>query len=78
MDGDTIMTAQMINYSDARKLMQPGDVIAFGGSSAFSQIIKLVTFSEVSHVGVILKLILQTQIQVCFLTKLLNQRVKMA
>jgi hypothetical protein len=55
MDGDTIMTAQMINYSDARKLMQPGDVIAFGGSSAFSQIIKLVTFSEVSHVGVILK-----------------------
>jgi len=49
------MTAQTINYSDARQLMKPGDVIAFGGKSAFSQIIKLVTFSEVSHVGVILK-----------------------
>jgi len=49
------MTAIKMNYSDARSLMQPGDVIAFGGSSAFSKIIKLVTFSEVSHVGIILK-----------------------
>jgi len=49
------MTAQIIDYDQARALMQPGDVIAFGGSSAFSQIIKLVTFSDVSHVGVILK-----------------------
>jgi len=55
MDGDIVMTAQQINYSDARKLMKPGDVIAFGGSSAFSKIIKLVTFSEVSHVGILLK-----------------------
>lgn len=49
------MAVQTISYQEARQLMQPGDVIAFGGSSAFSQIIKFVTFSDVSHVGVILK-----------------------
>ncbi len=49
------MTAISIDYQQARELMKPGDVIAFGGSSAFSKIIKLVTFSDVSHVGVILK-----------------------
>ena len=38
--------------------MKPGDVIAFGGKGHFSEIIKFATFSEVSHVGVIL----QTQI----------------
>lgn len=49
------MAARHISYHEARALMQPGDVIAFGGSSAFSKIIKLVTFSNVSHVGIILK-----------------------
>ena len=47
------MTVQQISYKKARKLMQPGDVIAFGGKGHFSEIIKFATFSEVSHVGVI-------------------------
>ena len=33
--------------------MQPGDVIAFSSNSLFSTVIKLVTSSHVSHVGVI-------------------------
>ncbi len=44
-----------IDYDVARELMKPGDVIAFGGKGHFSEIIKFVTFSEVSHVGVILQ-----------------------
>ncbi len=47
-----------IEYREARKLMQPGDVIAFGGKSFFSEIIKFSTASKISHVGVIL----QTQV----------------
>jgi hypothetical protein len=35
--------------------MRPGDVIAFGGKGHFSEIIKFATFSDVSHVGVILQ-----------------------
>ncbi len=35
--------------------MKPGDVIAFGGKGNFSQIIKIATFSTVSHVGTILQ-----------------------
>ena len=49
------MTGQQITYSDARPLMQPGDVIAFGGKGHFSEIIKFATRSDVSHVGVVLK-----------------------
>jgi hypothetical protein len=49
------MSVEQIKYEDARKLMQPGDVIAFGGKGHFSEIIKFATFSEVSHVGVILQ-----------------------
>lgn len=49
------MTAKAISYDDARKLMKPGDVIAFGGKGHFSEIIKFATFSDVSHVGVILQ-----------------------
>lgn len=49
------MTAKEITYNDARKLMKPGDVIAFGGKGHFSEIIKFATFSDVSHVGVILQ-----------------------
>lgn len=49
------MTAKQMTYQEARPLMQPGDVIAFGGKSHFSEIIKLATFSSVSHVGVILR-----------------------
>lgn len=49
------MSAQEITYDEARGLMKPGDVIAFGGKGHFSEIIKFATFSDVSHVGVILQ-----------------------
>lgn len=49
------MSAKQMTYEGARKLMQPGDVIAFGGKGHFSEIIKFATFSAVSHVGVILQ-----------------------
>jgi len=49
------MSVQQIIYEEARHLMQPGDVIAFGGKGHFSEIIKFATFSEVSHVGTILR-----------------------
>ncbi|WP_306548081.1 hypothetical protein [Desulfobulbus sp.] len=52
------MAVEQIFYRDARSMMKPGDVIAFGGKGEFSEIIKFATFSEVSHVGVIL----QTQV----------------
>ncbi|WP_020398094.1 hypothetical protein [Kordiimonas gwangyangensis] len=52
------MAMHEMSYEDARPLMKPGDVIAFSGKGHFSEIIKMVTFSEVSHVGVVL----QTQI----------------
>lgn len=49
------MAKKTIEYSDAREKMKPGDVIAFGGRSNFSEIIKFSTRSAVSHVGVILQ-----------------------
>lgn len=49
------MSVNQISYDEARKLMKPGDVIAFGGKGHFSEIIKFATFSTVSHVGVILQ-----------------------
>lgn len=49
------MSANQMSYEEARKLMRPGDVIAFGGKGHFSEIIKFATFSSVSHVGVILQ-----------------------
>lgn len=49
------MTVEQITYADARPQMMPGDVIAFGGKGHFSEIIKFATFSDVSHVGVILQ-----------------------
>ena len=49
------MSSKQITYEEARKLMQPGDVIAFGGKGHFSEIIKFATLSSVSHVGVILQ-----------------------
>lgn len=48
------MIVEQKTYDEARDLMQPGDVIAFGGKGHFSEIIKFATFSEVSHVGVVL------------------------
>ena len=52
------MSAKPITYQQARNQIQSGDVVAFGGQSHFSQLVKLATLSNVSHVGVIL----QTQI----------------
>jgi len=49
------MSVEQLKYKDARSLMLPGDVIAFGGKGHFSEIIKFATFSEVSHVGTILQ-----------------------
>ena len=49
------MSVEQISYSKAREKMKPGDVIAFGGKGHFSEIIKFATFSDVSHVGVILQ-----------------------
>lgn len=48
------MPVSQITYQEARKLMAPGDVIAFGGKGDFSELIKLATFSTVFHVGVVL------------------------
>lgn len=49
------MPVQQKFYDEARDDMKPGDVIAFGGKGHFSEIIKFSTFSDVSHVGVILQ-----------------------
>jgi hypothetical protein len=49
------MSWENAKYSNIRKEMNPGDVIAFGGKGNFSQIIKWATRSSVSHVGVILQ-----------------------
>jgi len=49
------MSIEQIHYQDARKMMKPGDVIAFGGRGYLSEFIKFATFSNVSHIGVILQ-----------------------
>ncbi len=66
------MSVQQITYPEARALMQPGDVIAFGGKGHFSEIIKFATFSSVSHVGVIL----QTKIPEADETRFFNQIIE--
>lgn len=68
------MSAKQISYDEARKLMKPGDVIAFGGKGQFSQIIKYATFSSVSHVGVIL----QTKIPADDTNRFFNQIIESA
>ncbi|WP_319407287.1 hypothetical protein [uncultured Desulfosarcina sp.] len=49
------MTLERMEYSEARSLMKPGDVIAFGGKGHFSELIKFASRADVSHVGVILQ-----------------------
>jgi len=44
-----------MKYSQARESMQPGDLIGFSGNGLISSVIKLITQSDISHVGVILK-----------------------
>ncbi len=46
---------KQMEYKEARKLMKPGDVIAYGGKGFLSKIIQDVTDSPVSHVGVIMQ-----------------------
>jgi len=43
------------SYAKTRFLMQPGDLIAFGGKGRLSEVIKWATRSVVSHVGVVLE-----------------------
>jgi hypothetical protein len=49
------MKKEQVQYADVRELMQPGDIIAFGGKGEFSEIIKFATMGSVSHVGTILQ-----------------------
>ena len=41
-------------YEDIRSKMKPGDILAFGGRGMFSSIIKIFTYSPVSHVGIVM------------------------
>lgn len=66
------MTVEKIDYEVARPLMNPGDVIAFGGKGNFSEIIKFATFSDVSHVGVVL----QTKVAGDDSTRFFNQVIE--
>jgi hypothetical protein len=59
MKAEEIMSMKYISYEKAWPRMKAGDVIAFGGKSHFSGIIKLAIRAEVSHIGVIL----QTQVR---------------
>jgi hypothetical protein len=49
------MARKVARYSELRKRMQPGDIIAFSGKGQFSEIIKWATRSAVSHVGIVLQ-----------------------
>lgn len=49
------MTMRQAKYSEVRKDMKAGDVIAFGGSGLASGVIKAATRSAVSHVGVVME-----------------------
>lgn len=42
-----------IPYEEARKIGRAGDVVAFGGESLWSRIIRRTAHSEVSHAGII-------------------------
>lgn len=47
------MSIHLEKYREVRSLMQPGDIIAFGGRSKFSELIKFSTRSNISHVAVV-------------------------
>lgn len=44
-----------MKYSEARELMQPGDLIGSSGKGIISSVIKLATYSDITHVAVVLK-----------------------
>jgi len=48
------VTYHVTEFGDALHNMRPGDVLAFGGNGTVSGVVKLVTKSVVSHVGVVL------------------------
>ena len=48
------MAVTQILYTEAISKMKPGEVTAFGGKGKFYEIIKFATFSDVSHIGVLL------------------------
>ena len=48
------MTAVIKKYCEIKDCMKPGDIIAFSGKDLISEVIKLVTEGQVSHVGIIL------------------------
>lgn len=48
------MAWNRVDYADVRDRIRPGDLIAFGGTSPTCELIKRVTESSVSHVGVVL------------------------
>ena len=47
------MPIQPVPYAELRPHLQTGDVVAFGGTSFVSHVIKRATNSEVSHVGMV-------------------------
>lgn len=49
------MSLIVSSYEKERERMKPGDVIAFGGKSTFSEVIKIATWSHISHVSTILQ-----------------------
>ncbi len=49
------MAYKLAKYDDIRDQMRPGDVIAFGGKTGVSDIVKTLTCSPVSHVAVVLQ-----------------------
>jgi len=48
------MTSTRIPYYEHRNDIKVGDVIAFDGKGNFSNIIKAATFSDISHVGMVI------------------------
>lgn len=47
------MPVKREKYEEIKACMRPGDVIAFSSNGLFSTVIKLVTSSHVSHVGIV-------------------------
>ena len=47
------MPVKKEEYEEIKACMRPGDVIAFSSNGLFSTVIKLVTSSHVSHVGIV-------------------------
>ena len=66
------MAGIKISYEEARSKMRAGDVIAFGGSNFMSALIKGFSFSQVSHVGVILQTKVLNDPQDRFLNQLIE------